>query len=254
MYLDLLLVLNFVVDLLLLIASNRLAGYPTQWWKTISAAVLGGIYGSLCVLPGLSFLAATFWRLIFLGLIGCIAFGIRKDALRRCVLFAILSMALGGIAIGIGKNGFLSVLFCALMVCFMCTFGLRGQLGNKFVPIEILHNGKSHRFTGLIDTGNLLTDPITGEQIIIVSSGLGCKILEQGSIPFSDPVSAIKLIQGGRLVLYNSIGTENGLLAAKRFQNVKIGKWCGTCLVAFSPQEIGKGQSFEALTGGNSWG
>lgn len=254
MYFDILWILNFVVDLLLLIAANRLSGYPTQWWRTILAAVIGGTYGSLCVLPGLFFLAATFWRLIFLGLIGCIAFGIQKDTLRRCVLFSILSMALGGIAIGIGSNGFLSVLVCALMLCLMCTFGLRGRIGNKFVPIEILYNGKSHRFTGLIDTGNLLTDPITGEQIIIVSSSLGRQILELGSITFSDPVSAIKLIQGGRLVLYHSVGTENGLLAAKRFQNVTIGKWCGACLVAFSPQEIGKGQSFEALTGGNSWG
>lgn len=253
MYLDVLWLLNFLVDLLLLIATNRLAGYPTQWRKTLAGAALGGFYGSLCVLPGLFFLSATFWRLIFLGFIGCVAFGLRKDALRRCVLFTILSMALGGIALGIGRNGFLSVLICAVMVCMMCVFGLRGKLGNKFVPIEIYYNGKCHQFTALIDTGNLLTDPITGQQIIIVSSKLGCKILGQGNIPFFDPVSAIQYIRGGRLVPYHTVGTEKGLLAAKRFENVKIGKWCGECLVAFSAQNLGKGQSYEALTGGNSW-
>lgn len=253
MYLDVLWSLNFIVDLLLLIASNRLSGYPTAWGRTILAAVVGGFYGSICVLPGLFFLARTHWRLVFLGLIGGIAFGLKADTLRRCILFAMLSMALGGVALGIGNGGFLSVLLCAVLVCLMCIFGLRGKLGSKFLPVEIRYNGKCHRFTALVDTGNTLTDPISGQQVIVVSSGLGQRILGQGSVAFSDPVSAIECIHGGRLIPYHSVGTENGLLAAKRFQDVTIGKWSGECLVAFSPQELGRGESYEALTGGISW-
>lgn len=253
LYLDVLLVLNFAVDLLLLIATNRLAGYPNQWGRVLLASVLGGLYGSLCILPGLVFLSATFWRLVFLFLIGCIAFGVKLDTIRRCVLFSILSMALGGVALGIGGGGFLSVLLCAGVVCLMCIFGLKGKIGNKFLPIEIIHNGKTHRFTALIDTGNMLTDPVTGQQIIVVSSKVGCQILEQKGVPFEDPVAALECIQGGRLVPYHCIGNENGLLVAKRFRNVRIGRWYGTCLVAFSPQNLGAGQSYEALTGGNLW-
>lgn len=253
LYLDVLWVLNFVVDLLLLIATNRLSGYPTQWKRVLIASVVGGLYGSLCILPGFIFLSATFWRLVFLFFIGCIAFGVQADTIRRCVLFSILSMALGGIALGLGKGGFLSVIFCAAMVCFMCIFGLKGKLGSKFLPVEIIHNGKHHNFTALIDTGNMLTDPVTGQQIIVVSSKLGHQILGQGSVPFGDPVAALECIQGGRLVPYHCIGNENGMLVAKRFQNVKIGRWSGGCLIAFSPLDLGEGQSYEALTGGNSW-
>ena len=252
MYLDVLWCLNFIVDLLLLIAANRLSGYPTVWWRAILAAVIGGFYGSLCVLPGLFFLAKTVWRLIFLGVIGSVAFGLTKDAVRRCALLIILSMALGGIALGIGNGGFMSVSFCAVLVCLMCMFGLRGKLGSKYLPVEIRYNGKCHRFTALIDTGNTLTDPITGQQVIVVSSGLGQRILGQGSIMFSDPVSALERIQGGRLIPYHSVGTENGLLAAKRFRDVKIGKWSGECLIAFSPQDLGRSEGYEALTGGIS--
>ena len=252
MYLDILWILNFAVDFLLLIAANRLSGYPTAVGRTVLAAVVGGFYGSICVLPGWFFLAGTLWRMVFLGLMGCIAFGANRDALRRCVLFVLLSMALGGIALGIGQGGFLSILLCAISVCIMCMFGLRGKLGSRFLPVEIRYNGKCHRFTAMIDTGNTLTDPITGQQVMVVSSGLGQRLLGQGSIAFSDPVSVMECIQGGRLIPYRSVGTENGLLAAKRFQDVTIGKWHGDCLVAFSPQELGRGEAYEALTGGIS--
>ena len=252
MYLDVLWFLNFAVDLLLLIATNRLSGYPTAMGRTVFSAVIGGFYGSICVLPGLFFLAGTIWRVIFLELMAFIAFGINKDSIRRSVLFVFLSMALGGIALGIGQGGFIPVLLCAVLVCMMCLFGLRGRFGSQFLPAEIRYNGKCHRFTAMIDTGNTLTDPITGQQVMVVSSGLGQRILGEGALAFSDPIAAMEKIQGGRLIPYHTVGNEGGLLAAKRFRDVTIGKWHGDCLVAFSPQELGRGEAYEALTGGIS--
>lgn len=252
MYIDVLWILNFIVDFLLLIAANRLSGYPTAIGRTIISALLGGFYGSFCVIPGLVFLSNTIWRLVALGGMACIAFGFSKDALRRGVVYIFLSMALGGIAIGLGHGGFLSLILCALLVCLMCIFGLRGKLGNRFVPVVIRHNGNCYRFTAMVDTGNSLTDPITGQQVMVVSADLGQRILGEGPLSFSDPIATIRQIQGGRLVPYHTIGTEGGMLAAKRFQDVTIGKWHGNCLVAFSPKEIGRGEAYEALTGGIS--
>ena len=70
MYLDVLWALNFGVDLLLLLATNRLAGYPTALGRLVPAAVIGGVYGCACILPGLYFLAGTVWRMVFLGIMG----------------------------------------------------------------------------------------------------------------------------------------------------------------------------------------
>ena len=70
MYLDVLGALNFGVDLLLLLATNRLAGYPTALGRLVPAAVIGGVYGCACILPGLYFLAGTVWRMVFLGIMG----------------------------------------------------------------------------------------------------------------------------------------------------------------------------------------
>ena len=44
LYLDLLILLNFLVDFLLMIATNRLSGYSNGIKKAALAAVFGGIY------------------------------------------------------------------------------------------------------------------------------------------------------------------------------------------------------------------
>lgn len=250
MYLDVLWALNFGVDFLLLLATDRLAGYRPRMGRTVLAAVIGGFYGSACVLPGFGFLAGTVWRLVFLGIIGGLAFGFHRESVRRCVLFTLLSMALGGIALGLGQGGFFGVLFGAAAVCLMCLYGLRGRLGSRFVPVEVNWHGKRHRFTAMVDTGNTLTDPVTGQQVLVVSSGLAGSLLGLREADLQDPVLAVSRIQGGRLVPYQGVGTQAGLLAAKRFPDVTIGKQRGGCLIAFAPQELGKNSGYEALTGG----
>ena len=212
--------------------------------------MLGGLYGSLCVIPGLTFLCRTLWRIIVLGLMGWIAFDFNKDLLRRCVLFVLLSMALGGIAIGIGKGGFISIILSTGLICLMCIFGLRGHHGSRYLPIEINDHGKRIQFTALIDTGNMLIDPLTGQNVIVVSPEIGEQLLMQDINIISDPVSAVEHIAGSRLIPFSSVGTENGLLIAKYFEDVKVGKWHGKCLVAFSPHKIGRNEAYEALTGG----
>ena len=57
-------------------------------------------------------------------------------------------------------------------------------------------------------------------------------------------------VPGARLLSFQTVGRSSGLLPVKRFEDVRIGAWRGSCLVAFSPNEIGRGKPYEALTGG----
>ena len=105
-YADLAIILNFAVDLCLLLGTNRLSGYGTSWKRVLPAAVLGSVYGAACLLPGMQFMGNMLWRVVILILMSLIAFGATVSGLRRGILFVFLSMALGGIALGIGKSGF----------------------------------------------------------------------------------------------------------------------------------------------------
>ena len=244
-YLDVLVVLNFLVDLFLLLGTNRLSGHPPDIKKAIPAAVLGGLYGGACILPGFTFLASTAWRMAVLCLMAVIGFGYRRDALRRGVLFVLLSMALGGVATGLSGGGFWSIVLSAAAVCAMCLLGFRGRVGATYVPVEL--EGKS--FTALCDTGNSLTDPITGQPVLVVSAGIGKQLLKVNQAELSDPVKGLEKVSGARLIPYHAVGRQ-AVLLAKRFENVSIGKWRGSCLVAFAPDDIGQGRPYEALTGG----
>lgn len=249
-YLDVFVFLNFLVDLLLLIGADRLSGHRSAMKRYLAAAGLGAVYGGACVLPGLRFLSGTLWRLVSLGGMGWIAFGTRSDGVRRCILFILLSMALGGIALCLQSGGFWGLVTSVGVVFVMCLLGFRGRLGARYLPVEIRTAGETHRFTALMDTGNGLKDPITGQQILVVSGSIGRKLTGLTRSQLEDPVAVVGKLAGIRLIPFSAVGREGGLLAAKRFEDVTIGRWHGSTLVAFAPNELGVGQPYEALTGG----
>ncbi|MBE6923657.1 MAG: hypothetical protein E7466_00245 [Ruminococcaceae bacterium] len=244
-YLDVLVLINFLVDLLLLLGTNRLAGHPPDIKRALPAAALGGIYGGACVLPGIRFLSGTFWRITVLALMAVIAFGCRRDAVRRGILFILLSMALGGVAMGMTGGGFWTLVLSAAAICAMCLLGFRGKVGAEYVSVELagLH------LTALRDTGNSLTDPITGQQVLVVSASAGAALLGVSAEELRDPVRGVEKVAGARLIPYHTVG-NSALLLAKRYENVIISGKSVRCLVAFAPEEIGQGKPYEALMGG----
>ncbi len=252
-YADLVCLLNFFIDYLLLLGTNRLCGYSPGWGRGALAASLGGIYSGLCLVPRISFLGNMLWRCVCLGIMGCIAFGISKSALRRCVVFVLLSMALGGVALGLGAGGFLSLLAATMVIFFMCFVGFRDKIGAvSYVPVDLLYNGKHIHLTALEDTGNGLRDPITGRPVLIVDANTAQELTGLTPQQLRSPASAMaqELIPGLRLIPYRAVGQSAGLLLALRVQDVRIGNWKGSSLVAFSPDGLSREGAYQALTGG----
>ena len=105
-YLDLVMVLNFLVDFMLLLGTNRLSGFPLGPSRCALGALLGSVYSGACLLPGFRFLGNILWRSISLGLMGVACFGWSPSAVKRSGIFLLLSMALGGIALSLGRNDF----------------------------------------------------------------------------------------------------------------------------------------------------
>ena len=55
-YVDGVMLLNFLVDYLLLLGTNRLSGHPSDSRRLLASAVLGAVYSGACLLPGFRFL------------------------------------------------------------------------------------------------------------------------------------------------------------------------------------------------------
>ncbi len=252
-YLDGIMLMNFLVDFLLLIGTNRLCGYPMGWGRTVAAAALGAGYAGACFVPQLRFLSYVFWRFIFLGLMAWVAFGISRSALRRAAIFVFLSMSLGGVALCFGRGDALSVLISALLICVLCVVGFRDRVGSRsFVPVELYYGGKRVRLTALHDTGNMLRDPVTGRSVLVIAAEVATQLTGLTCNQLKSPIEALSQAQvpGLRLVPYHALGQPNGLLLALRMQDVRIGKWKGSSLVAFAPDGLSSEGTYQALTGG----
>ena len=253
-FVDLIMLLNFLVDFLLILGTNQLSGYPWNLGNAALASAVGGAYAGMCVLPGFRFMGNLLWRLVILTLMAGIAFGWNRSAIRRYAIFIILSMALGGIAIGFGKKDIFALVICAALLWGLCRMGFPGENGNRqFVEAELSWNDRTVRLLALKDTGNMLRDPLTGEQVLVCGADVGEELLGLSRRQLSNPVDVVcdGIIPGLRLIPYHTVGKSSGMLPVLRLRQARIGGVAVKPLIAFAPEEIGKGEAYRMLTGGN---
>lgn len=251
-YLDGVIFLNFLVDFLLLLAAGRLCGFPVKFGKAVAGGALGGVYAALCLLPGFAFLGNFLWRTVSLWAMAVIVYGFSLSALRRGLVFVFLCLALGGAVMGIGKGGILGIVCAAGILCILCCVGFQGRLGaNTYLPVELSYGEKRLKLTALRDTGNTLCDPVTGQQVLVIGADVAQKLTGLTPHQLKTPVETVGIIPGLRLIPYHSVG-GCGFLLALRLQDVKIGGWQGSALVAFAPEGLSKEGAYQALTGGAS--
>ena len=242
-YLDLVMALNFGVDFLLLLGTNRLSGYPARPWRCAGAALLGAAYAAGCLLPGFRFLRNL--------LMAVLAFGWEKSALKRGAVFVLLSMALGGLALSMGRNDIPALLLAAAGCCLLCRLSFGEKIGGKeYVQVVLRYQGREERITALRDTGNALRDPITGESVLVVAGDIGARLTGLTGEQLRQPLKTLTNapIKGLRLIPYRAVGNAGGMLLGLRIQDARIGTKQGSVIVAFAPE--GLGDSVQALTGG----
>lgn len=250
-YADVVMGLNFGVDFLLLCASNRLCGHAYGWRRAALAAGVGSIYGALCLICRYGIFDSEWLHLLVLAFMALIAFGFSGSALRRGVVFLLLSMALGGTVYLMGSDSFWGILASGACVMGLCAAGFRGGVGGKrFAPVELKYGDTCLRITALLDTGNDLSDPITGQSVLIVDRRVAHRLTGLSQEQLNDPVEAMGLLPGLRLIPYKTVGNPGGLLLGMKLPDVKIGGSVGGRLVAFAPDVFSSDGEYEALTGG----
>ena len=252
-YLDLVILLNFTVNFLLLHSASRLAGHNAQTVRCLLAAALGGAYAAICTLFGFHFLGGPVFQILVLFFMCLVAYGLQFHALKQGVLFYFLSMSLAGIATGMHARSFLAIILSGVGVGILCFIGFSGRNSKQqYVPVELHYAGKRKRVTALVDSGNLLTDPLTGNGVLVAGPEIAMQMLGLSHRELSDPIAAVTAHQDTRLRLipYRAVGQSGGMLLAATFDKVIISGEEGSRTVAFSPYGFGPNAMFQALTGG----
>ena len=253
-YIDLVVFLNFCVDLLLLLGTSRLLGYSPDYRRCILAAILGGGYAGLCLLPGISFLGSLFWRLVFWILVALLAFGLHPATVKQSGCFVLFSMSLSGFVTVMGRGGTLSVMLSALMLAGMYLLGcMDHNRKGGYATVKICHCQKQLDLRALIDTGNTLKDPVTGYSVLVVDSLAAYRLLGLQEEELQQPVETISRgkYPGLRLIPYCAVGQPSAMLLGLKTEELWVDGKRSQQIVAFAPQMIGRGNGYQALMGGN---
>jgi len=241
--------LKFCVEILLLLAADRLCGKRSAGGRVLGAALIPGVYTVFAlVFPDLSH---PLIRILGAALTVLAAFGFGLAALYRTSVYLLLNAAIGGFAQRYEKRELMVLLAAAVCICFVCFF-VSEEGGQALpVPVELCYGQKKLRIQALRDTGNTLRDPLTGRPVLVIGADAAGKLTGLSVQQLRNPAETLcsGIIPGLRLIPYKTVGESGGLLLALKLKKVKIGSWTGSSLVAFAPETIGNG--YEALTGGN---
>lgn len=251
-YLDLVMLLNFLVDLCLLLGTNRLGGYPTGWKRCMLGAAFGGLYSGVCMLPGFQFMGNLLWRFLSLLIMAGISYGFTSHMLRQAGVLLILSMALGGLAMSFGKGEVLPLLCCGVILLGLCRLGFAYPPGSvQYEEVTIGYGEKRVRILALRDTGNNLVDPVTGESVLVISGRIARELTGLTDAQLRDPLGTLAkgALPGLRLIPCRTV-YGGGMLLGMRFSDITVGKRKTSAVVAFAQDGLGREEAFQALTGG----
>ena len=254
-YIDLHFLINLLADYLLCLTAGRFCGLILRRRRYFFAALLGAAYSVAVLLPGFEPLSSPPSKLLCALLMGLIAYGAEERPLRCTLAFLGISAAFGGALWALSMAGGtpllpLKSLALAFALCYAVLslfFRASGKLPEKsrlHVKLGLL--GRESEFFALVDTGNSLTDPVSGSPVMLVSHHALKPLL-----PGLPAVSAVELLQYAdscevlkgrfRLVSYKAVG-EGGLLAAFRPDFLSIdGEMRDDILIAVCAEAHGEG-------------
>ena len=260
-YIDSLFLLNLIIDYLLCLVSARVCGIRLRRVRYIAAAAVGAAYAVALYLPGLGFLSAWAMKLLLWLVMAIIAYGGEECMMRCGCIFAAVSAAFGGFIYAIelagGRPAFdmrTLVLSFALCYCAMrLIFGGRARLAEqRRVNVTLELEGRKTEFTALVDTGNQLTDPLSGCAVMAVSPKAleplfpqDRAILELDGVELMEAAASSPQLRGKfRLIPYSTL-SGSGMLCAFRADKTLSGGKELKIMTAISKNASGDG--FQAL-------
>lgn len=263
-YLDSLFLLNFGVDALLLSAARRLSRSGRSRLRTLLAAALGALYAAALFALPWAWLGHPLTRVALAVLMACICTGRSGRTGALLGLFLMLSLSLaGGVLLltltGVGRMSSAAgvpvslsdtqlLLLCAAGEYLLCSTvcALTRRNGSATVPVLLRCQGRTVLLRALVDSGNLLRDPLTGKPVLVVSREAAAGLFPPDLRPTDEDLRRAEALctrltrdwEPGRVRLlpYHAVGSAQGLLLAVRVDRMEVGgKRYDNRLAAISP-------------------
>lgn len=241
-YIDVLFCVNFIIDYIMLISVKHIMSLEARRIRLLLAAFLGGMFSLILLLPPVSFIlsllmsaaeAVIMSAAVFVPagiktilkasvLLFCISFCFCGAMTAVCTLFSPYNTLIrnGIVYIGISPT----VLILAALICYVILriiYGIinTGAVKSSRCSASIEHNGRTINVKGMIDSGNTLHEPFSGECVIVGREDVFEEITDVKK--YMNGSGNMQAGRNIRLVPFNSVG-GNGLLPAFRPSKITI--------------------------------
>ena len=256
-YIDIVFFENLIMNSIILIATGIILKQKLSWIRILLASSLGAIYSILSYISELKIYSNFILKIILSILIIYIAYNPQtiKKLWKSILIFYLTSFVFGGAAFALiyivkpqeilMKNGLflgtypLKTVILAAVVAFIVLVAaftiVKSKISKKdmFCDIEIELNSKKIETRAMIDTGNLLKEPITNTPVIVMEHTLlyECipkEILDNlenilgGDFEKIPEETKKEYISRLKLIPFSSLGKQNGMLVGIKADNVKI--------------------------------
>ncbi|MEG2199695.1 MAG: sigma-E processing peptidase SpoIIGA [Anaerovorax sp.] len=251
---------NFMTGILILIMTGRACSFHIKKRNIALGGALCGLFSFTIGIEQMAAYLSIAMKLIFSAVVILVVyFPKTKQAFGKLLLFFyIISFALGGITIGfmyflgtpgMTNNSFIyleGITYVNIMVgCIVAYWMLdlivknikERILGtaqkNYRVEIQI---GENHILAkGMVDTGNYLTEPISGYPVFIVSKSVGDRLLNKTSTETAGKGMDMgrdfniedKMAQRMRAIPFESVGEKKGMLVGIKPDKIILGDETG---------------------------
>ena len=256
-YIDVVFLENLVMNSIILIASGIILKKKLKWIRILLASSLGAIYTIIGYISVLEIYSNLVLKVILSILIIYIAFNPQtvKQLWKDILIFYLTSFVFGGVAFALiyvvkpqeilMKNGLflgtypLKTVLLAAIVAFIVIIAAFAIVKTKFskkdmfCDVEVELNNKKIKTRAMIDTGNLLKEPITNTPVIVLEhtllyecvpkeildnleSILGGELVKIPEEIRNEYISRLKLIP------FASLGKQNGMLVGIKADSLKI--------------------------------
>ena len=254
-YIDIVFFENILLNYIILMATAIISKAKINAPKILLASIIGGIYAILNYIVELSFVLNTVIKIVMSIIIVLIAFNSNKIKIliKQLIFFYLVSFTFGGAAFMllffvspqniILKENYLVGTYplkitilggiIGFIVIITVSKIMKDRMNKKSMlcELEIFYKGKVRKVKTMIDTGNLLKEPITQTDVIIVEKNSLKDIVEEDILENIDNIIKGKWLDSSderiysykfKIIPFMSLGNENGLLIGFKPDYIKI--------------------------------
>ena len=254
-YIDLIFFENIIMNSIIIYATSLIVKSKLKIIRLILSATIGAIYSIALYITNMKIYTSIFSKFVLSIVMMYVAFKPQKvkKLCKQTIIFYLTSFIFGGVALYLVyylkpeeiliKNGMYVgeyvlkvIILGAIFACIIVKISInliKSKIKCSYCKITIKLNEKEITTQAMIDTGNLVKEPITNAPVVIVESSLLEGIIPREILKNLDNILCGNLsnisqelqdiyISKLRCIPFSSLGKENGMLVGIKASEIIV--------------------------------